>query len=129
MSTSKILIVDDDQDMRTALLIRMRSAGYEAVFAVDAISVMSVARKEKPDLILLDIGLPGGDGFLVMERLNQLPDMAGTPIIVVSARDPIGNRRRALQLGAHSFFQKPADNAELLAAIEDALGQNAPAHA
>lgn len=122
MEKTKILIVDDDQDLRRGLNIRLRANGYETAFAQDAITAVSEARKENPDLIILDIGLPGGDGFVVMNRLQDIASLACTPIIVLSARDPMANEQRALDAGAAAFFQKPADNDGLLSAIRKALG-------
>lgn len=116
-----ILIVDDDADIRYGLSVRLRAGGVRVVSAQDAVGVVSIALREKPDLMLLDLGLPGGDGFLVMERLRNLPTLAGLPIVVVSARDPHTSRDRALQRGAHAYFQKPVDNHELLASINQAL--------
>jgi DNA-binding response OmpR family regulator len=86
---------------------------------------MSEARKCEPDLIILDLGLPAGDGFIVMERLKKLPSLALIPVIVVSARDVRVNRERALKAGAKAFLQKPMDDAELLAVIRKALGESA----
>ena len=87
---------------------------------------MVEARKHEPDLIILDLGLPGGDGFVVMERLKLIPSLAVIPIIVVSARDVRTNQERALKAGAKAFLQKPVDNAELLAVIRQALGETEP---
>jgi len=70
---------------------------------------------------VLDLGLPAGDGFLVMERMTKRPVLSGIPIIVVSARDPAVNRERALKARALEYFQKPADNDALMAAIRQAL--------
>jgi DNA-binding response OmpR family regulator len=95
--------------------------------AGDAIAAVSTARKEKPDLIVLDIGLPGGDGFVVMQRLKSLYDLALTPIIVVSARDVAATKDRALKAGATAYFQKPVKTPEFLGAIQKALGQSATA--
>jgi len=119
----KILVVDDDVDLLRGLMIRLKADGYEVVCATDAVFAVSVAMEEKPDLIILDIGLPGGDGYLVMDRLNKMAGTIGTPIIVLSARDVAGNKDRALKAGARAFFQKPADNDELLAGIQNALGR------
>jgi DNA-binding response OmpR family regulator len=121
--TKKILVVDDDEDMRRGLGIRLKASGYNVVFAHDAISATGMARKEKPDLIILDIGLPGGDGFIVMERLVSITETS-VPVIVVTGRDPSTNRKRALDAGAKAFFLKPADNEELLAAIGKVLGDS-----
>ena len=117
----KILIVEDDQDTRQLLKIRLEASGYETGFAVDAIGAIGAARDERPDLILLDFGLPGGDGLVVMERLKIFPALAHIPVIVVSAREPTTTGQRALLAGAHSFLQKPIDNEALLAAIHSAL--------
>ncbi len=123
MTRKKILIVEDDQDMRLALNIRLRANNYDTAFAADAILAVSIAKKEQPDLVLLDLGLPAGDGFVVMERMKNIAALACLPVIVVSARDPEGNKERALSAGAAAFFQKPVDNEQLIAAIRRALGQ------
>jgi CheY-like chemotaxis protein len=122
MGSPKILIVDDDQDIRRLLGIRLRAGGYEPVFAGDAISAVNQARMERPDLILLDLSLPAGDGYLVMERLKAMPALEGIPVIVVSARNPQAEEERLAQSGADAFFRKPFDYEELLAAITGALG-------
>jgi two-component system KDP operon response regulator KdpE len=83
------------------------------------------ARKHMPDLIILDLGLPAGDGFSVMERLKANDSLALIPVIVVSARDVRANQERALKAGAKAFLQKPVANAELLAVIRQALGEPA----
>lgn len=123
MAKKKILIVDDNQDILITLNLRLKASNYDTVYAQDAITAVSAARKENPDLIILDIGLPGGDGFLVMERLKNLASTATLPVIVVSARDPSAIRDRALRAGAVAFFRKPPDNEELLSTIKNALGE------
>ena len=99
----------------------MRASEYDTAFASDAVMALSIAKKEAPDLILLDLGLPGGDGFLVLERMKNIASLACTPVIVLSARDPKANEQRALKAGAEAFFQKPVDNDRLLRAIQNAL--------
>jgi len=122
MANNKILIVDDDAQIRLGLNARLRANGYVTCFAEDGVGVMSTAIREKPDLVLLDIGLPGGDGFLVMERLNANTNLAHVPVIVLTAREPETNEKRALEAGAVTFFQKPVENDDLLLAIDSALG-------
>jgi DNA-binding response OmpR family regulator len=80
-----------------------------------------MALKEKLDMIILDIGLPAGDGFVVLERLQQSASLSNIPVIVLTARDPQYNREQVLKAGATAFFQKPADNAELLGVIQEVL--------
>jgi len=123
MAEKKILIVDDDVDLLRGLTIRLKANNYEVVSATDAIFAVSVAMEEKPDLIILDLGLPGGDGYVIMDRLGKVAGTVGIPIIVLSAKDASLNKERALDCGAEAFFQKPADNDELLAAIRKALGK------
>ncbi len=122
MPGEKILIVDDDDDLRRGLNIRLRASGYQVVFAADALSALSMAKKEKPDLIILDLGLPAGNGFTVMERLSDIMPVASIPIIILTARDSASSEERSLTAGAVAFFQKPVDNEVLLAAIKKALG-------
>lgn len=123
MAKAKILIVDDDQDIRRLLGHRLKSDDYETVFASDAISAVNMARKEEPDLILLDLGLPAGDGYVVIERLKVIPALEGIPIIIVTARDIRAEQERIAHAGADSVFQKPFDHEALLVAIRNALGE------
>jgi two-component system copper resistance phosphate regulon response regulator CusR len=88
----------------------LKSQGCQLAAAGDAISAISTARKERPDLMVLDTGLPGGDGFLVMQRLKAFYELALTPITVVSARDAAAPKDRALQAGAVAYFQKPVNS-------------------
>jgi DNA-binding response OmpR family regulator len=123
MANSKIMIVDDDPDLRQALRLRLRANKYETVNAVDGYSAIAMAYKERPDLIILDLGLPAGDGFVVLDRLQKDDKLSSIPVIVLTARDPQANERRVLRAGAAAFFQKPADNAELLDVIRASLSQ------
>jgi two-component system KDP operon response regulator KdpE len=125
MSNKKILIVEDDADVRLGYRVLLKANGYDTFFAADSLAAISEARKHLPDLIVLDLGLPAGDGFVVMDRL-QAPlntDLAGIPVIVVSGRDLRGNKERALKAGAKAFVQKPWDDDELLAHIARLLGE------
>ena len=119
--TKKIMIVDDDPDMRLGLHIRLKANNFQTFFAADALSAVSEARKHQPDLIILDLGLPAGDGFVVMERFRANVYLAATPVIVVSARDRVANEQRAIKAGARAFLQKPVDNDQLLATINQLL--------
>jgi two-component system KDP operon response regulator KdpE len=123
MANKKILIVDDDPDVRQAMHIRLKANSYDTCFASDALNSVTEARKQHPDLIILDLGLPGGDGYVVMERLKRHPALAVIPIIVVSARDARGNHDRVIAAGAQVYLQKPVINAELLAIIRQTLGE------
>jgi two-component system KDP operon response regulator KdpE len=121
MSRPKILVVDDDPDLVRALRLRLRANNYEVTTATDGYTAIASAQKDRPALIILDLGLPVGDGFVVLERLQNSDTLAGVPVIVLSARDPHSNEDRALKAGAAAFFQKPADNDELMNVIRVSL--------
>ncbi len=121
MSKKKILIVDDDQDLLRALTIRLKANDYETVCASDGYTATKAAKDENPDLVILDLGLPLGDGFIVMDRIKEFVPDSTTPVIVLSGRDPAANENRARKAGAFAYFQKPADNDALLASIQKAL--------
>jgi DNA-binding response OmpR family regulator len=120
----KILIVDDNEDLSKALRIILRSHDYLTAVAVDGVSAISQAKNEKPDLIILDLGLPAGDGFKVMERLSNIESLASIPTIILSAKDAATTKDKALEAGAKAFFQKPADHAELLDTIKTLIEES-----
>jgi DNA-binding response OmpR family regulator len=122
MPGKKIMIVEDENLQLTALARSLKSAGFEIVAARDGLTAISTARKEQPDLILLDLGLPAGDGFVVLQRLQMLLNTGTIPVIVVSSRTPIGNRDAALKAGAVAYIHKPVNMPALLKAINEALG-------
>ena len=122
MSNKKILIVEDDADVRLGYQVLLRAHNYDTAFAADGSSVVSEARKFRPDLVILDLGLPAGDGFLVLERLRAHSFLDAVPILVVSAREVQPNKDRALAAGVKAFIQKPWNDDELLATISEQLG-------
>ena len=123
MSNKKILIVEDDADVRLGYHVLLKANHFETFLAVDGVSAMSAALKHRPDLIILDLGLPAGDGFVVLERLRTNTNLSVIPVVVVSARDLDGNKARALKAGARAFVQKPWNDAALLMTINQLLGQ------
>jgi DNA-binding response OmpR family regulator len=129
MGKKKILIVEDDPDLLQGMHVRLRAHHYDTSSAEDAISCMAEARKSEPDLIILDLGLPAGDGFLLMDKFKKVPSLASVPVIVVSGRDIRENQRKIIQSGAKAFLQKPVDNAMLLAVIRSALSEHASTEA
>jgi CheY-like chemotaxis protein len=121
LDKAKILVVDDNPTIRKGLGVRLRANGYEVLFAEDAISATAALVTEKPDLLILDLGLPCGDGFVVMDRLQKNDRISNIPVIILTGSELGGNRERALQAGAAAFFQKPVEDATLLFAIRKAL--------
>jgi two-component system KDP operon response regulator KdpE len=121
VNDKKILIVEDDADVRLGYHVLLKAKGYETFFATDSMTAISEARKRSPDLIILDLGLPAGDGFIVLERFRASAPLSVIPVIVVSARDRRGNMQRALNAGARAYLQKPWNDYELLTTITKLL--------
>ena len=114
--------MEDDRKIALALATRLRGAGYAASIAADAITGVTTAVKLQPDLLILDITLPAGSGFDVAERVqNLVPKLV--PIVFLTASKQAGLRKRALELDAAAFFEKPYKGEELLAAVRAALGE------
>jgi CheY-like chemotaxis protein len=116
-----VLLVDDDSTILLGTGVRLKSMGYTVYTAEDAVNAVSAVRKNEPDVVVLDISLPAGDGFLVAERLQKLVGSAATPIIFITASDNPALRERAQKLGAVGFLRKPFDATSLANAIETAL--------
>jgi DNA-binding response OmpR family regulator len=122
MDKKTVLIVDDNADTRLLLSVRLKAHHYHTVFAADALQAMSVALKERPDAILLDLGLPGGNGLMVLQRFKANTSLACIPVIIVTAEDPQVAKARTLEAGAVAFLQKPVDQDKLMAAVQQAVG-------
>ena len=120
-SKAKVLIVEDDDDLRHGLTRRLQNSGYEVVQATDGVAAISVARHERPDVVLLDLGLPAGSGLIVLERYANLPDLSTIPVVVLTGRDPRIAEPATRKFHVAAFLQKPADNKDLVEAIERAL--------
>ena len=87
VNQADILVVDDDPDMRQSLQVRLKASGYDVHCAEDGMGAISEARKHTPDLIVLDLGLPAGDGFVVLDILKTNLNLSTIPVIVLSGRD------------------------------------------
>jgi two-component system alkaline phosphatase synthesis response regulator PhoP/two-component system response regulator VicR len=117
----RILIVDDERDIVKALTIRLQRAGYEVVTAFDGAQGIFMAHKEKPDLVLLDIRMPAGNGFSVAEKLKQSTETLAIPVIFLTGSPEKNSEEKAMALGARFYVKKPYDPEELLDAVSRAL--------
>jgi two-component system KDP operon response regulator KdpE len=117
---TKVLIVDDEPHIRTLLRATLNRAGYSVIEASNAREALNAKSIDKPDLILLDLGLPDRDGLELVTALRQEPRSA---LIVVSARDETEQKVAALDLGADDYVTKPFDTEELLARVRASLRQ------
>jgi len=128
----KILVVDDNQVILKSVLQKLTAKGYQVTTAADGPEALCLIRKNKPDLILLDLAFPpdavnvGGplqDGFFIIQWLRHAPETEKIPIIMISATDPETFKDRAQSAGVVASFHKPIDTEKLLAAIHATLDQ------
>ena len=117
----KILIVDDEADMRVMFSTRLEISNFEVIEAEDGEEGLEKAKKEKPDLIVLDLMLPKITGFEVCRMLKFDDNYKDIPIIVLSALGQQSDREKAVQCGADAYFIKPFDLALLVTKIESLL--------
>ena len=113
----KILIVEDDHKTAMALAIRLKANGYSASIAPDALAEASLARAIKPDLILMDITLPGGDGLQLAESFLRRTETFDIPVIFITASKKPALLKKVMELGAVGLFEKPFDTEKLLNSI------------
>ena len=114
----KILIIEDDRKTALALAVRLKAEGYATWIAADSIRGMQLARRHQPDLILLDVLLPGGNGFDLAEKLKLCPETRDIPVVFLTATRERLLFDRVVRLGAAGLMQKPYDAAELLALVK-----------
>jgi len=117
----KILVIEDDPVARADLQARLEANGYVVARAADAASALTVVNREHPDLILLDLGLPAGDGYLVLERLRKIEALATIPVLIVTGRSDADTRKRVEAMGVAPVLTKPVDTEVLLAAVRAGL--------
>jgi two-component system cell cycle response regulator len=115
----KILVVDNEQDFAKALKARLEANGYDVVLAFDSVQAFTLAHKENPSLIILDIMIPGGGGFAVAERMKDSIDTRHIPVIFLTGIS--GGEERAYRAGACSYLMKPYNPVVLLDTIKKAL--------
>jgi CheY-like chemotaxis protein len=124
----KVLVVDDNEIVIKTITLKLQGAGYQVITAMDGAEAVAMARKESPDLILLDISFPpdvGGvpwDGFRIMEWFHRLDTAKKIPIIVITGSEEPKTKERATAAGAVAFFQKPLEHDYLLKVVRATLG-------
>src|SRR5438270_961110 len=117
----KILIIKDDANSALALVIRLKAHGFATAIASDAISGLSMAIRQHPDLVLLDIAIPGGDGFALAEKLQTHPETKDPPVIFLTASKDPELRQKVMDLGAAGLLEKPYQTEDLLLMINYAF--------
>ncbi len=113
----KILVIEDDKNIARAIRARLMANGYDVTHAPDAVFAMNSAIKDVPDIVLLDINLPGGDGFLIAERLRENTATSKASLIFMTASKKQTMRDDARNAGAVAFLEKPFSATQLIDAI------------
>ncbi len=118
------MIADDDPDVRLALSVRLRADSFDTMSVCDGYSALAMALRETPHLIILDLGLPAGDGFAILKHVKDYPALSrfrGSRSSFLRAARSGDNERRSLESGAIAFSQKPHDEVELIRVIRATL--------
>ncbi len=121
MAKKTILIIDDHADTRLLVSTRLKKHQYDTAFAADALQAIAIARQVKPDAIVLDLALPGGNGLLVLDRLKTNTALGGIPVIILTSDESPESEVKGLEAGAAAFLHKPVQEDALLAAVECAV--------
>jgi CheY-like chemotaxis protein len=131
----KILVVDDNPVVVRALELKLKASGFSVITAADGAEGIRIARKEKPELIVLDINFRptenfsslNWDGITIMQWLRKVQDVSSIPVVILTMEDPSRYKEATVAGGAAAFFQKPVDYKAFLGAILQLLGNAAPA--
>ncbi|MCX5681780.1 MAG: response regulator [Candidatus Omnitrophica bacterium] len=117
----KILLAENDEKFALSLAALFSGQGYQTTIALDTTHAIRSAASEGVDLVVLDLGLPGGGGLFVIETLRRIPKTSGLPILVLTANIALGTEEKAKQMGANDFILKSRNSQELLARIKTLL--------
>ena len=121
MTSPRILIVDDEADIRTLLREILSEEGYEVDVAADAVQARASRARQSPDLVLLDIWMPDTDGITLLREWSRGPAMVECPVVMMSGHGTVETAVEATRLGAFDFVEKPLSLAKLLRTVERAL--------
>ena len=122
MGRKKILVADDDLALLEAIRVRLESANFSVMTTQDAYQALALARQELPDVLVLDINMPAGNGFSVQERIQKIDELSKVPVVYITGEDPQSVDDTAVQLGAFAILHKPFEDDALLDAVRGALG-------
>ncbi len=114
VTTRKILVADDNDDIRDMLALLLRRLGHAVVVAADGETAVALARREKPDLILMDVMMPRLSGLEAARKIHEIPDLQAVPIVAISAfRNPLVETTNSGTFRWHAYLNKPVDPVEL----------------
>ncbi len=118
---AKILVVDDDKAINELIKVNLELQGYEVIQAYDGTEGFALAKQEEPSLIVLDVMMPEVDGFTVAQRIRQCPEIADTPIIMLTALSELNDKVNGFNLGVDDYLTKPFEPDELVVRVRALL--------
>jgi two-component system alkaline phosphatase synthesis response regulator PhoP len=119
LPAKSILVIDDEPSIGRVVQFKLQQEGFKVRVATDGLEGLAYIKEEKPDLILLDLMMPGMDGFEVCRRLRASPETVATPVIILTARGQEMDRIRGVELGVLDFFTKPFSPQKLLERVKE----------
>jgi DNA-binding response OmpR family regulator len=122
VSGKRVLVVDDDEDLVRILSLNLLTEGFEVSTAFDGMSAVMRTHKDHPDLIILDLKMPAGDGFSVLEKIKCSTKTFAIPVVILSALPKEDMAEKAIKAGAIDYFSKPFDLEALISFIKKTLG-------
>lgn len=119
----RLLVVDDDADIRELLSTQLSAIGYEVTTAADGVEALDLANRDRPDLMIVDVMMPGLDGFQLVQTILDQPFTSDIPCVFLTAKDEVPDRVKGLRLGAYDYVTKPFSMNELVARIEGIMAR------
>lgn len=124
MKNHTILIADDDSALLQAMSCRLENEGYTVFTTQDGYQALAIARREEPDLMILDINMPAGSGFSVQQRIQAIDAIADVPLIFITGHEMASLPDEVCQIGSPKLIRKPFETGVLLATIRECLQAN-----
>ncbi len=122
MAEKTVLVVDDEASLRLLMQATLGRGAYRVLEATNGAAGLELARRERPDLVILDVGMPDLDGYTVCRALKGDPETAGMAVVMLTARAQEGDRQRGVEAGADAYITKPFSPRALLETVERMLG-------
>ncbi len=122
MSSKRVLYVEDNFQNKRLVRKILNAKGYEVLEAEDGLTGVEMVARERPNLVLMDINIPGIDGMEATARIKKTPDLANIPIIALTANAMVGDREKIMAAGCDEYLQKPVNNATLVETIRRFIG-------
>ncbi|MBI5805972.1 response regulator [candidate division TA06 bacterium] len=122
--TKKIMVIDDEPYIARVIKFKLEQEGYTVFSANDGLTGLEKIRQEKPDLVLLDVMMPGLTGYEVCQKIKSDPQLSGIPVVILTAKGQEKDREEGLSVGASDYITKPFSSNRLLELVRNMVGEN-----